>query len=131
MKKIVLILMTIALTNVFGIVRAQDKTELSDKALSVKYKQEIDILASEIKTIKLKLKADKDNSELTKDLAVKTEQLKDLKEKKQVIDTAIKSKAASEKAALKAERAAEKAERAKRDAERAAQKSQELKEKEK
>lgn len=123
--------MTIALTNVFGIVRAQDKTELSDKALSVKYKQEIDILASEIKTIKLKLKADKDNSELTKDLAVKTEQLKDLKEKKQVIDTAIKSKAASEKAALKAERAAEKAERAKRDAERAAQKSQELKEKEK
>ena len=112
MKKLFLLFMTIALTGVFGTVNAQNKSGLSDKALSAQYKQEIDILTSEIKTIKVKLKADSANSDLKKELAVKEVELKEAKANKKVIDNAIKSKAASEKAQKKAEKAQEKADKA-------------------
>jgi hypothetical protein len=118
MKKLFLLLMTIALTGVFSVINAQDKSGLSDKALSAQYKHEINLLNSEIKTVKIKLKADKDNSELKKDLAVKQEDLKELKSKKGVIDKAIKSKAAAEKAQSKAEKAQKKAEKSASDAQR-------------
>jgi len=108
MKRIVLFFMMVILT---GIISAQDRSELSDKALSALYKQEIAVLNSEIKTVKVKLKADKENGGLKGDLAVKQEQLKELKSKKKVIDNAIKSKEASEKAAKKAEKAQKKAEK--------------------
>ena len=109
MKRIVLFFMMAILT---GIVSAQDnKSGLSDKALSAQYKHEIAVLNSEVKTIKVKLKADKENNALKGDFAVKQEQLKELKSKKKVIDNAIKSKSASEKAAKKAVKAQEKAEK--------------------
>ena len=116
MKKLILLFMTIALTGVFSTINAQKKTGLSDKALSAQYKQEIDVLSSEMKTIKVKLKADKENTELKKELAVKQVELKELKADKKVIDNAINSKAASEKAQKKAEKAQKKAEKAAEDA---------------
>jgi septal ring factor EnvC (AmiA/AmiB activator) len=111
MKKLILLCMTIALTGVLGIINAQNKSGMSDKALSAQYKHEISVLESEIKTVKIKLKADKTNTNLQSDLAVKQAQLKELKSKKKVIDNAIKSKTASEKAHKKAEKAQEKAEK--------------------
>lgn len=101
----------VALTGVFGTINAQDKSGLSDKALSAQYKQQIDVLSSEIKTVKVKLKGDKTNADLQGELATKQAQLKTAKSKKDVIDKAIKSKDASEKAAKKAEKAQEKAEK--------------------
>ena len=103
--------MVMALTGVFSTINAQNKSGLSDKALSAQYKQEIDVLNSEIKTLKIKLKADKENTDLKKELAVKQVELKDVKEKKKIIDNAISSKAASEKANKKAEKAQEKADK--------------------
>ena len=114
MKKIILF-MVIALLGV-SVINAQNKAGLSDKALSAQYKQEIDILSSEIKTIKVKLKADNANSELKKELALKEVDLKEAKSNKKIIDSAIKSKAASEKAQIKAEKAQKKAEKAASDA---------------
>ena len=127
MKKIFLLCMAIALTGVFNVLHAQDKSGLSDKALSAQYKYEIDVLNSEIKTAKVKLKADQNNLDLRKDFEEKQSQLKDIKAKKKVIDDAIKSKAASEKAAKKAEKASEKAEKAQLDAEKKAANAQKLK----
>ena len=116
MKKLILFFMVIALTGVFSTINAQDRSGLSDKALSAQYKHEIDVLNSEMKTIKVKLKADKDNTELKKELALKQVEFKDLSSKKKVIDNAIKSKAAHEKAQNKAEKAQKKAEKAASDA---------------
>ena len=111
MKKLILLFMVIALSGVFSTINAQNRSGLSDKALSAQYKQEIDVLNSEIKTIKIKLKADKNDTDLKKELAVKQVELKDVKEKKKIIDNAISSKAASEKAQKKAEKAQEKADK--------------------
>lgn len=111
MKKLFLLCMMIALAGVFGTINAQNKSGLSDKALSAQYKHEIDVLSSEIKTVKVKLKADQTNTNLQSDLAVKQAQIKELKSKKDVIDKAIKSKEASVKAAKKAEKAQQKAEK--------------------
>jgi len=130
MKKIFLLCMAVALTGIFGALNAQDKSELSNKAVSAQYKYEIDVLNSEIKTAKIKLKADQNNLELRKDLEEKQTQLKEVKVKKKIIDDAIKSKAASEKAAKKAEKASEKAEKAQLNAEKKAANAQQLKEKE-
>ena len=118
MKKILLLGMVIALTGVFSVVNAQNRSELSDKALSAQYKYEIDVLNSEIKTAKLKLKNDPKNPELRYDLENKQVQLKDVKRKKKIVDDAIKSKAASEKAAQKAEKAEKNAQRRADDAQR-------------
>ncbi|MDR1814552.1 MAG: hypothetical protein LBR18_06865 [Tannerella sp.] len=121
MKKLVIIFITIALTGLTSLISAQ---ELSDEALSAKYKQEIAVLASEIKTVKLKLKADKDNTALKEELSDKEAQYKDLVAKKKVIDKSIKSVKAAEKAEKKAEKA-------KSDAEKAAIDARKVKEKEK
>jgi hypothetical protein len=117
MKRLLLLLMAIALSGVYSYyISAQDKVALSDKELSNQCKQEIKIMELEIKTIKAKLKADKENSDLKTELTIKSDQLKDLKSKKNIIDKAIKSKAAAEKAAQKAENAQKKAEKAAADA---------------
>ena len=108
--------MAIALTGVFSAVNAQNKSGLSDKALSAQYKQEIDVLNAEIKTLKVKLKADKANTEYKKELAVKEVEVKEAKANKKIIDNAIKSKAASEKAQKNAEKAQKKADKAAEDA---------------
>ena len=122
MKKLVLFIMAIALTGVLSTINAQNKAEISDKALSTQYKHEIDILTSEIKTIKVKLKANKDDKELKKEAAVKQVELKELKAKKKVIDNAIKSKAAAEKAEKKADKAQKKAEKNAADAQKVREK---------
>ena len=123
--------MAVTLTSVFGALFAQDKSNLSDKALSAQYKYEIDVLNSEIKTVKIKLKADQKNAELRSDLETKEAKLKEVKSKKKIIDDAIKSKAASEKADKKADKAAQKADNAQRNAEKRAKDAQQLKESEK
>jgi hypothetical protein len=118
MKKLILLFIVVALTGVFSTINAQTKSELSDVALCAQYKHEIDVLKSEIKTIKVRLKSDKNNTDLKKELAVKQVDLEELKEKKSVIDNAIKSKAAHEKAQKKAEKALEKSEKAAAEAQR-------------
>ena len=124
MKRILLLLMAVALTGVFNAIQAQNKAELSDKALSAQYKHEIDVLNLEIKTLKVKLKGDPKNTEFRADLEDKQAQLKDVKSKKKIIDDAIKSKAASEKAAKKAEKA-------EKQAQQRANEAQKLRDKEK
>lgn len=131
MKKIILACMAMALTGMLGVLNAQDKTVLSDKALSSQYKYEIDVLSTEIKTAKVKLKADQKNPELRADLENKEAHLKEIKAKKKVIDDAIKSKEASEKAAKKADKAAKKADNAQHNAEQRAEDAQRLREREK
>ena len=131
MKKLFLLCMVVALTGVFGATYAQDRSGQSDRALSAQYKQEIDVLNSEIKTVKIKLKADQTNPELRTDLEDKQAQLKEVKAKKKVIDDAIRSKENSEKAAKRAEDAAKKAEKAQQNADRKAADAQKLKEREK
>ncbi|MDR3251580.1 MAG: hypothetical protein LBT42_07970 [Tannerella sp.] len=129
MRKLFLLFMAIALNSMFFAINAQDNAGLSDEALSAKYKQEIKIMDSEIKTIRLKLKAETDNNDLKSELAVKTEQLKELKSKKKVLDEAVNSKKAAQKAAQNAEKAKEKAERAQKKAERDAEDAKKIKEK--
>ncbi|MDR1381089.1 MAG: hypothetical protein LBJ47_06380 [Tannerella sp.] len=118
MKRFILLLTVTVLTGMFGVNSAQEKTLLSDRDLINQYKQEIKILELEIKTVRVKLKADRENSELKTDLTTKSNQLSELKAKKNVIDKAIKSKAAAEKAAEKAENARKKADKAAADAKR-------------
>ena len=120
MRKIIVIFITVVLTGIFGTLNAQN---LSDEALSAQYKHEIDVLNSQIKTVKIQLKTDKDNGNLKVDLAAKQAQVKELKSKKSIIDSAIKSKKAADKAAKKADDA-------RRKAEQSASNAQKLKEKE-
>jgi hypothetical protein len=111
MKRFVVLCMALMLTCSVGMVKAQDRSK-SDKELSNQYKGEIDVLKSEIKTLKLKLKAAPDDITLKPELREKTETLNVIKDKKAVIDKAIKSQKASEKATANAEKAKLKAERA-------------------
>ncbi|MDR0797093.1 MAG: hypothetical protein LBE79_13760 [Tannerella sp.] len=105
MKKIFLLCMAVTLTGIVNVTLAQERPEISDRALSAQYKYEINVLNSEIKTVKIKLRADQKNPVLRADLEDKQVKLNDVKTKKKIIDNAIKSKAASEKAARKAEKA--------------------------
>jgi len=116
MKRLFFIWLAIVFTGVCYTNHAQGKPEPSDKALSAQYKFEISVLNSEIKTLKIKSKGDQKNLELRSELVSKQEQLKEVKSKKKIIDDAIKSKAASEKATIKAEKAALKAQKHAEDA---------------
>ena len=118
--------MAVALTGVFSVSNAQNRAGVSDKALSAEYKYEIDVLNSEIKTTKVKLKADQKNPQLRADLEGKQAKLKEVKSKKKIVDNAIKSQAASEKATKKAEKAAKKADKAQQTAEKRAADAQGL-----
>ncbi|MDR2233859.1 MAG: hypothetical protein LBE56_12175, partial [Tannerella sp.] len=74
MKKIFALCMALMLTFSVSIVKAQDVSPKSDKELSMQYKAEMDVLKSEIKTLKLKLKTDKDNVDLKAGIRQKTEE---------------------------------------------------------
>jgi hypothetical protein len=113
MKRLVALCMVVMFTCTAGIVNAQSGSIRSDKELSNQFKAEIDVLKSEIKTLKLKLKTEEDVT-LRTELREKTEALNVVKDKKAVIDKAIKSQKASEKAAKKADKAQLKAEKAAR-----------------
>ena len=124
MKRIMTLCMAVMLIFSAGIAKAQDVSTMSDKDLSAQYKGQMDVLKSEIKTLKLKLKTDKENPDLKAEVKQKTEDLTEVKDKKAVIDKAIKSKKASEKATQKADKA-------QRDAEKAAKAASQVKENEK
>ena len=121
--------MTMVLAGMFNAINAQNTSNLSDEALSAQYKHEINVLNSQIKTLKLQLKTDKENGPLKVDLAVKQAQLKELKNKKSVIDDAIKSKNAAAKAAKKANDAQRKAEQLASDAQKLKEKEEAAKQK--
>jgi hypothetical protein len=112
MKKLIALCMALMLTCTLSIVKAQDVSKLSDKELSEKYNADMNVLKSEIKTLKLKQKADKDNVTLKSEIRQKTEDFNVVKDKKTVIDKAIKSQKASEKATQNAEKAQQKADKA-------------------
>ena len=116
MKRLFFIWLAVVFTGVCCNLNAQEKLETSDKALSAQFKFEISVLNAEIKALKLKSKGDQKNLELRSELVSKQEELKDVKSKKKIIDDAIKSKAASEKATIKAEKAAIKAQKHAEDA---------------
>jgi hypothetical protein len=87
-----------------------------NKALSASYKGKIKVISHEIKALKAKLKVDDTDVKTHAELEQKKAEMKDLKEKKEIVDDAIKTEKASikaakaaEKAKLKAAKAAEKA----------------------
>ena len=121
MRKIFLLFLAVALTGMFSAAYAQT---MGDEALSAQYKHEISVLDSQIKTVKIQLKANPDNVDLKTDLATKQAELKALKSKKSVVDAAIKSKKSAEKAAKKAEDARLKAERNAADAQKLKEEAQ-------
>ena len=123
MKKMLLLCLAITLTGVFNATHSQ---ELSNKALSAQYKYEIDALNSNIKTTKLKLKADQNNTELRSTLNTQQVKMKELQSEKKIIDKAIKSQSASEKAVKKAEKAARQADKAQTTAEKRERDAQRL-----
>ena len=92
---------------------------IQNKALSNQYKSQITILGHEIKALKAKIKANPSDINLNVEMEQKKAQVKDLKEKKNIVDDAIKA----EKASLKATKAAEKA---KVKAEKSAEKASKL-----
>jgi hypothetical protein len=112
MKRLILLCTALVFTCTLNTAQAQDISKKSDKELSDQYKAEMDVLKSEIKTLNLKLKAGGEDSLLKSEIKQKTTDLNLVKEKKAVIDRAIKSKKASEKASEKAEKAQQKAEKA-------------------
>ena len=99
-----------------GTINAQEVTMTND-ALSKQYAQQSKVLDSEIKTLKIKLKDDKGNTQLQSELTNKKMELAELKSKKNTLDTAIKTKKNSEAAAKKAEKALIKAQKAQKEAE--------------
>jgi hypothetical protein len=123
MNRLVALFMALVFTCTLSIVKAQDASKKSDTELSAQYKAEMNVLKSEIKTLKLKLKTDSDDVSLKAEIRQKTEELNILKDKKAVIDKAIKSKKVLEKASKKAEKAQQ-------DAAKAAKAAQEVKEQE-
>lgn len=109
-------LVVLFLSGFSTICNAQEKT--IDKTLSAHYEQEIKILDSEIKTLKIKLNSDKKNETLKSELAQKKEARSDLKKKKGTLDKAVKNQKSAEKALRKAEQAREKAEKASKEAQK-------------
>lgn len=98
----------------------QQSRTLTNIELSKQYKLQIDVINSELKTLKAQAKLYKGDAvktaEITSRIASKKAELADVKAKKKIADKAIKTEKASQKAA-------EKAEKAKRKAEAAAQKA--------
>jgi hypothetical protein len=94
---------------------AAQAQSVDNKTKSEQYGKEIKIVESEIKTLKLKLKADSGNAELKDELKSKTSELKELKSNKKVIDTAIKATKKAEKATKEAQKANKAAEKVKED----------------
>ena len=105
MKKILLFCITLTITGLFNVIQAQNRSGISDKALSDQYKHEINVLNLEIKTLKVKLKGEPRNVVFRSELESKQAKLKEVKSNKKTVDNAIKSKVAAEKAAKKAEKA--------------------------
>lgn len=91
---------------------ADDDAMVQNKALSAQYKSQITILGHEMKALKAKIKANPTDTNLRVELETKKGELDSIKEKKKIVDDAIKADKASQKAAKAAEKAKLKAEKA-------------------
>jgi len=91
---------------------ANAQSDKSNEALSNDLKHQINILNADIKAIKARKKADPSNAEYDTQLTQKQQELKTAKERKSVIDDAIKAAKKSEKETKQAEDAKKKAEKA-------------------
>lgn len=101
---------------------------LSDnKAKSDQYKQELKILTQEIKTLKAKQKLHPEDSSLAGQMVAKKAELAEVKNKKKIVDEAIKTEKASQKASEAAEKAKDKAEKATKKAAEAAKNAENAK----
>lgn len=98
-------------------------SEMSDKELSAYYEQTINELNAEIKLINTKMKADKDNVDLHRQLNTCKADLKTAKANKKIVDNAIKIRNKADKAIEKADKAIEKANKLKKEAEELAEKA--------
>lgn len=110
--KNIIVAMALAIVPAIGF--AQDK---SNEELSTEYKYKINVLKSEVKTLKAKMKAEPTNADFVVQFNEKKAELKTAQNEKKVIDKAIKTEKAQKKAAEKAEKALKKAEKAAKDAE--------------
>lgn len=104
------ILAAIALMAASLCVNAQ--TDKSNAKLSEELKHEINILNADIKALKARKKADPANESISADIEVKQEALKVAKERKSVIDNAIKASDKASKETKEAETAQKKNEKA-------------------
>lgn len=117
MKKCFKFVLVMAMLCLPFISNAEDDTAMiQNKALSAQYKSQITISSHELKALKARVKANPSDMKLNVEMEQKKAELKDLKEKKKIVDTAIKTEKASrraekaaEKAKIKAAKAAEKA----------------------
>lgn len=89
----------------------------SNAELSKELGHQISILNAEIKTLKAKRKADPTNADYVTEQAKKEGELKNVKEQKKILDTAIKAEKTSKKETQQAEKALKKHENASKDAE--------------
>ena len=91
---------------------AEDDSFVRNKALSAQYKSQIKILNHEIKALKVRIKANPSDIDTQVAMEKKKEELKGIKEKKSIVDNAVKTEKAAQKAAKAAEKARIKAEKA-------------------
>lgn len=84
----------------------------SNDRISDELDNKIDVLKAEIKTLKVKQKADKNNTSLASEISQKEIELKEVKRHKKVIDEAIKAEKDHTKQSKQAEKAQEKHEEA-------------------
>lgn len=104
--------------------QSQDFDRMTDKQLSAYYQQRINELNAEIKLVNTKLKNDKENVDLHKQLNNCKAELNISKQNKKVLDNAIKTRAKADKAIEAAEKAIQKAEKAKEKARELAKKAE-------
>ena len=93
------------------------QTNKSNEELSTEYKLKINVLKSEIKTLKAKQKAEPSVASYVTEMNEKKAELKSIQNKKAIVDKAIKTEKARKKAVDKLEKAKAKAEQAAKDAE--------------
>lgn len=93
------------------------QSDKTNEQISKELGHQISILNAEIKTLKAKRKADPTNAEYVTEQAKKEGELKQAREQKKILDTAIKAEKTSKKETQQAEKALKKHESASQDAE--------------
>lgn len=93
------------------------QTEADNEKISENLKNEIGILNADIKALKARKKADPTNTTYDAEIATKQAALKEAKDRKSIIDNAIKAESKAKKETKQAESAQKKHEKAHKDAE--------------
>jgi hypothetical protein len=112
MKNFFKLILLLAVLCIPAVTYADESAMIQNKALSAQYKSQITILGHEMKALKAKIKANPTDTNLRVELETKKGELDSIKEKKKIVDDAIKADKASQKAAKAAEKARQKAEKA-------------------